>query len=75
MAARESTVRRIVSRLNERERKVIEMRFGLRDQLSWSRPEIGRALDLTSERIRQIEKLTLKKLETLARSGGLQDIG
>jgi RNA polymerase primary sigma factor len=72
-AVRERSLRRIVSRLGERERKVIEMRYGLGDQFAWTRQETGRALDLTGERIRQIEHHTLVKLQTLAQDTGLQE--
>ncbi len=48
--------------LNEREKRVIEMRFGLGDRQVSSLEQIGRALDLTRERVRQIESEALRKL-------------
>jgi RNA polymerase primary sigma factor len=72
-AVRQDILRRVVSRLGERERKVIELRYGLGDQLVRTRQETGRALDLTGERIRQIEQHTLVKLQTLAGSTGLRE--
>jgi RNA polymerase primary sigma factor len=72
-AVRQHTLRRILSRLGERERKVIELRYGLGDQLARTRQETGRALDLTGERIRQIEQHTLVKLQLLAKDTGLEE--
>jgi RNA polymerase primary sigma factor len=72
-AVRQDILRRVLSRLGERERKVIEMRYGLGEQLVRTRLETGRALDLTGERIRQIEQHTLVKLQTLAEDTGLQE--
>jgi RNA polymerase sigma factor (sigma-70 family) len=48
--------------LNPREREIIEMRFGIRYENPCTLDEIGRGLDLTRERIRQIEKRSLEKL-------------
>ncbi len=48
--------------LNPREREIIEMRFGIRYETPCTLDEIGRGLDLTRERIRQIEKRSLEKL-------------
>lgn len=60
--------RQIVSRalddLPSRERRVLEMRFGLVDGVERSLSEIGRELGLTRERVRQIEATAKKKLRT-----------
>jgi RNA polymerase primary sigma factor len=61
---RESVVRAL-RRLPERERVVMEMRYGLANCSAKSRQEVGRVLDLSSERLRQIEKATLETLEAL----------
>jgi RNA polymerase primary sigma factor len=74
-AVQRHMLRRLVSRLGERERKIIEMRYGLDGQVSWTRQATGRKLDLSYERVRQIEEHTLKKLETLAAERGLQETG
>lgn len=55
---------RMMSRvLNEREMKVLQMRFGLGDRKVFSLEQIGRELDLTRERVRQIESQALRKLK------------
>ena len=51
--------------LPERERQVIELRFGLHGGQPRTLEEVGRAFGVTRERIRQIENNTLKKLEAL----------
>jgi RNA polymerase primary sigma factor len=62
---RREHVHRAVASLPLQERQVIEMRFGLCDQPPRTRAEVGRELDLTYERVRQIEIHTLKKLKEL----------
>ena len=70
-AARTSSARS--HSLPERERKVIELRFGLKGEQPCTLEEVGRAFGVTRERIRQIENNTLKKLETLPEAQGLKD--
>ena len=53
---------RILENLSDRERKVIELRFGLKDGRSRTLEEVGRLFGVTRERIRQIEAKTLAKL-------------
>ena len=48
--------------LSPRERRIIEMRYGMGDEHSQTLDEIGTQLGLTKERIRQIEKKALSKL-------------
>ena len=62
---------RILELLSARERRVIEMRFGLGDESSRTLEEIGAELGLSKERIRQIEKETLTKLRHLSRGRNL----
>ncbi len=62
---RREHLRRALAALPEREREVIEMRFGLRGERPYTLEEVGRAFNVTRERIRQIENHTLKKLEAL----------
>ena len=59
--------------LPERERKVIELRFGLNGEPPCTLEEVGRAFGVTRERIRQIENNTLKKLEGLPEAQALKD--
>ena len=49
--------------LNDREKKIIEMLYGLEDGRSWTLEEVGRELDITRERVRQIEHNAINKLK------------
>jgi len=54
---------RVVELLTQRERRIIELRFGLKGEQPCTLEEVGRQFGLTRERIRQIEAKTLVKLE------------
>ncbi len=58
-------VQRVLDALPERERQVIELRYGLRGHEPLTLEEVGRAFGVTRERVRQIETSTLKKLKQL----------
>jgi RNA polymerase primary sigma factor len=64
---------KVLDSLSERERKVIELRFGLEDGHPRTLEEVGREFGVTRERIRQIESKTLCKLRHPSRSGKLKD--
>ncbi|HWF25453.1 MAG TPA: sigma-70 family RNA polymerase sigma factor [Solirubrobacteraceae bacterium] len=68
-------LRRALAALPEREREVIELRFGLTGERPYTLEEVGRAFNVTRERIRQIENHTLKKLEALPEAQRLRDAG
>ena len=70
---RRENVRRALAALPTREREVIEMRFGLTGGRPRTLEEVGRAFNVTRERIRQIENHTLKKLEALPEAQRLRD--
>jgi RNA polymerase primary sigma factor len=70
---RRENVRTALDALPEREREVIEMRFGLKGHEARTLEEVGRAFGVTRERIRQIENTTLKKLEALPEAQRLRD--
>ena len=72
---RKENVRRALDALPQREREVIEMRFGLTGARPYTLEEVGRAFNVTRERIRQIENHTLKKLESLPEAQRLRDAG
>jgi RNA polymerase primary sigma factor len=64
-ALRRESVGRVLAALPRREREVIEMRYGITGGRSRTLEEVGRAFNITRERVRQIENRTLKKLQTL----------
>jgi RNA polymerase primary sigma factor len=64
-AMRRENVTRVLACLPARERGVIEMRYGITGGRSRTLEEVGRAFNITRERVRQIENRTLKKLQTL----------
>ena len=59
--------------LNDRERRVLELRFGLKDGRSRTLEEVGGTFHVTRERIRQIEAKALRKLRHPTRSKRLRD--
>ncbi len=63
----------VLNSLTSRERKVLELRFGLEDGRSRTLEEVGREFDVTRERIRQIEAKALRKLRHPSRSKKLKD--
>ena len=63
----------ILDSLNERERAVLEMRFGLKDGESHTLEEVGQKFGVTRERVRQIESKALRKLRHPGRSRKLRD--
>ena len=70
---RSEDIARALEALPERERKVIELRFGLNGTQPATLEEVGRAFGVTRERIRQIENNTLRKLENLPEAQRLRD--
>lgn len=73
LSLRREDVQRALDSLPDRERLVIELRFGLRGEQPYTLEEVGQAFGVTRERIRQIENNTLKKLETLPEAQGLRN--
>lgn len=66
-------VQNALSVLTERERQVLEMRFGLLDGRDYTLEEVGKFFQVTRERIRQIEAKALRKLRHPTRSRHLRD--
>jgi RNA polymerase primary sigma factor len=67
-------IQRALNALPERERQVIELRYGLRGHEPLTLEEVGRAFGVTRERIRQIENNTLKKLKQLPEAQRLREL-
>jgi RNA polymerase primary sigma factor len=63
----------ILEGLNERERRVLIMRFGLEDGIPRTLEDVGREFNVTRERVRQIEAKALRKLRHPLRSRKLRD--
>jgi len=66
-------VEEVLSTLTPRERRVLQLRFGLEDGRSRTLEEVGREFGVTRERIRQIEAKALRKLRHPSRSKKLKD--
>jgi len=73
LTLRRSDIENALNALPERERQVIELRFGLTGGQPCTLEEVGKAFGVTRERIRQIENNTLKKLEGLPEAQALRD--
>ncbi len=64
-ALRRESITRVLAALPRREREVIELRYGIVGGRPRTLEEVGRAFNITRERVRQIENRTLKKLQSL----------
>ena len=71
---RKETLGKILSQLSARERRVLELRYGLDGQHPRTLDEVGRTFNVTRERIRQIENQSLKKLRALADAQKLREV-
>ena len=69
----ERILEEMLSTLNERQRQILRLRFGMEDGQCRSREEIGRQLSLSKERVRQIEKQAMDKLHKMGTGLGLED--
>jgi RNA polymerase primary sigma factor len=67
-------IERALDALPERERQVLELRYGLRGREPLTLEEVGRAFGVTRERIRQIETSTLRKLKRLPEAQRLREL-
>jgi len=66
-------LREALENLSYRERRVLELRYGLGGEHPRTLDEVGRTFNVTRERIRQIENLSLKKLQSLPETQKLRD--
>jgi RNA polymerase primary sigma factor len=69
---RKEALKKVLNTLSERERRVLELRYGLNGEQPKTLDEVGRTFQVTRERIRQIENQSLKKLRALADSQRLR---
>jgi RNA polymerase primary sigma factor len=65
-------IQRVLSTLNEREGKILRMRFGIGEKHDHTLDEVGQYFELTRERIRQIEEKALRKLKHSNRADKLR---
>ncbi len=71
---RKELLMKILGTLSHRERRVLELRYGLDGEHPRTLDEVGRTFNVTRERIRQIENQSLKKLRALTDSISLRDV-
>ena len=71
---RKESLKAILATLSHRERRVLELRYGLDGEQPRTLDEVGRTFNVTRERIRQIENQSLKKLRALADAAKLRDV-
>jgi RNA polymerase primary sigma factor len=69
----QEALHRALESLSYRERRVLELRYGLGGQRPYTLEELGRTFSVTRERIRQIENQSLKKLQQLREAQQLRD--
>jgi RNA polymerase primary sigma factor len=74
LTMRNETLTRALNMLPERERRILELRYGLNGKAPCTLDEVGRTFSVTRERIRQIENQALKKLRALALAAQLRDV-
>ena len=72
-ALRRENITRVLAQLPRREREVLELRYGIIGGRARTLEEVGRAFNITRERVRQIENRTLKKLQTLPEAQQLRE--
>jgi RNA polymerase primary sigma factor len=71
---RNEALSRVLNMLADRERRILELRYGLNGHSPCTLDEVGRAFNVTRERIRQIENQSLKKLRALAEAQKFRDV-
>lgn len=68
-----NTMEKLLGMLNERQRQVLRLHFGMEDGVCHSLAQIGKMLEISKERARQIERQAMDKLRTLGADLGLED--
>ena len=67
------TLEELMAKLNDRQRQVLRLRFGLEDGVCYSLEDIRIMMGISKERVRQIEQSAIKKLGKLSAGLGLED--
>lgn len=67
------TIDRLLGTLNPRQQQILRLRFGMEDGTCYSLEEIRKKLGISKERVRQIEKQAMEKLQKEGTSLGLED--
>ena len=69
----EHTMHMLLSSLNDRQQQILRLHFGMEDGTCYSLEEIGRQMGISKERVRQIERQAMEKMQKMGTSLGLED--
>ena len=69
----EHTLHTLLGALNDRQQKILRLHFGMEDGACYSLEEIGKVLGISKERVRQLERQAMEKMQKMGTSLGLED--